>query len=52
MKSTEERLPRAYLAAHGDIYGQYDDIGFQTWYTCRESPEGEVEYKHVLDWRR
>ena len=26
MTSTEERLPRAYLAARGDIYGQDDDI--------------------------
>ena len=49
MTSTEERLLRAYLAAHGDIYGQGDDIGFGVWYAGCATPEGEVECKHVLE---
>ena len=49
MTSTEERLPRAYPAAHGDIDGQNDDAGFGVWYAGRAAPEGEVEYKHVLE---
>ena len=49
MTSTEERLMRAYLAAHGDIDGQDDDTGFGVWYADRATPVGEVEYKHVLE---
>ena len=49
MTSTEERLLRAYLSAHGGIYGQDDDIGFGVWYAGRATPEGEVDYKHVLE---
>ena len=49
MTSTEERLPRAYPAAHGDIDGHDDDIGFGVWYDGGATPEGEVECKHVLE---
>ena len=49
MTSTEERLLRAYLAAHGDIDGHDDDIGFGVWYADRATPECEVECKHVLE---
>ena len=49
MTSTEERLRRAYVAAHGDIYGHDDDIGFGVWYAGGATPEGEAEYKHVLE---
>ena len=49
MACTEERLLRAYLAAHGDIDGHDDDIGFGVWYTGRATPEGKVECKHVLE---
>ena len=49
MTSTEERLLRAYLEAHGDIDGQGDDIGFGVWCAGRATPVGEAEYKHVLD---
>ena len=48
MTSTEERLLRAYPAAHGDIYGQDDDIGFGVSHASRATTEGEVECKHVL----
>ena len=48
MTSTEERLLRAYPAAHGDIDGQDDDTGFGVSYAGRATPKGEVEYKHVL----
>ena len=47
--NAEERLLRTDPAAHGDIYGQDDDIGFGVWYAGRATPEGEVEYKHVLE---
>ena len=47
--NAEERLLRTYPAAHGDIDGQDDDIGFGVWYAGRATPEGEVEYKHVLE---
>ena len=49
MTSTEERLPRAYPAAHGDIDGQDDDAGFGVWYAGRATPEGQVDYKHALE---
>ena len=49
MTSTEERLRRAYLAAHGDIDGQDDDAGFGVWYAGRATPECEVKYKHLLE---
>ena len=49
MTSTEERLLPAYPAAHGNIDGQDDDIGFGVWYAGRATPECEVEYKHVLE---
>ena len=47
--NAEERLLRTDLAAHGDIEGQDDDTGFGVWYAGRATPEGEVEYKHVLE---
>ena len=47
MTSTEERLLRTYLEAHGDIYGQDDDAGFGVSYAGRATPEGAVKYKHV-----
>ena len=49
MTSTEERLLRAHLSAHGGIDCQGDDIGLGVWYAGRATPEGEVEYKHVLE---
>ena len=49
MTSTEERLLRAYPAAHGDIYGQDDDAGFGVWYAGGVTPEGKVKCKHVLE---
>ena len=49
MTSTEEQLLPAYPAAHGDINGHDDDIGFGVWYAARPTPEGEVEYKHALE---
>ena len=47
--NAEERLLRTDPAAHGDIYGQDDDASFGVWYAGRATPEGEVEYKHVLE---
>ena len=49
MTSTEERLRRAYLAAHGDIIDQDDDAGFGVSYAGRATPEGQVDYKHALE---
>ena len=49
MTSKEEQVLRAYPAAHGDIDGQGDDIGFGVWCAGRATPEGEIEYKHVLE---
>ena len=47
--SAEEWLLRTYPAAHGDIDGHCDDIGFGVWYASLATPEGEVQYKHVLE---
>ena len=41
MKSTQERLLRAYPAAHGYVDGPDDDIGFGVWHAGRATPEGE-----------
>ena len=49
MTSKEEQVLRAYPAAHGDIDGQGDDIGFGVWCAGRAIPVGEAEYKHVLE---
>ena len=47
--NAEERLLRTYPAAHGDIYDQDEDAQAGVWYAGRATPEGEVEYKHVLE---
>ena len=49
MTSTQERLLRAYAAVHGDIDDHDDYVGFGVWHAGRATPEGEVEYKHLLE---
>ena len=49
MTSTQERLLRAYSAVDGDIDDHDDYVGFGVWHASRATPEGEVEYKHLLE---
>ena len=44
MKSTQERLLRAYAAVHGDIDDHDDYVGFGVWKAVHATPELEVEY--------
>ena len=50
MAGEEEQLLRQYLASRGVIGAPQDDAAFSAWYDeTRESPDGEIAYKHTLE---